>query len=378
MKTWPKLYKMDSKGKIREWSIEAVEWMSEFGKPTQGDGKASAYCQVHGLQGGKMQRSYTVVTSGKNKGKANETSMWEQCQSEAESIWTKKRDRDGYSETIPEDKPLRPMLAKKYKDDGKHIKFPCFVQPKLNGYRCFAVVKDKTVKLLSRKNVEWKSLTHLIKELSYFPDGIYDGELYIHGPIFEKIAGAVRRDEPNDLSAQIEYHLYDWVSDDDYWHRLGTLNLAFSLFAGKFVKLTATHELLNDKDLEQLHDDFVKLGYEGIMLRNKQGPYEVNKRSKNLQKYKKFDDDEYEIIGATENLSGDWVGTCTFKCKTKEGYEFDVMPEGSYSHRAKYWTDWQKGVIKAGMFLTVRHFGYTATDTPVPLFPTGIKLFTGE
>jgi ATP-dependent DNA ligase len=378
MRTWPTLYKLDSKNKIREWRIEAVESMKEFGTPTSGEGNASAYCQIHGVQNGKMQKSYTVVPSGKNIGKANETTAWEQCHSESESIWTKKRDRDGYSETIPTEKPLRPMLALKYKEDGHKIKFPCYVQPKLNGYRCFAIVKGGQVKLVSRKNLEWKSLFHLVEALKNFPDGIYDGELYKHGEDFEKISGAVRRDEPNELSAQVEYHLYDMVSNEDYENRKHVLNVLFGILNFKFLKLTHTQLVLSKEELDPLHDEFVKLGYEGIMVRNKKGPYKINARSKDLQKYKKFDDDEYEIVGATENVSGDWVGTCTFKCKTKEGYEFDVMPEGSYAVREKYWLDWQKGTIKAGEFLTVRHFGYTATEKPVPLFPTGLRIWTGE
>jgi DNA ligase-1 len=38
-------------------------------------------------------------------------------------------------------------------------------------------------------------------------------------------------------------------------------------------------------------------GYEGIMVRNPNSPYEISKRSSYLQKYKEFDDDEFEIIG---------------------------------------------------------------------------------
>jgi ATP-dependent DNA ligase len=286
------------------------------------------------------------------------------------SLWTKKRDRDGYTEYIPTEKPLRPMLAKKYKEDGKHIKFPCLVQPKLNGLRCLAFVKDGKVRLVSRKNVDWKALAHLERELSKFPDGRYDGELYIHGPLFNKIIGAVKRDEANDLSAQIELHLYDLIEENtDYSSRWAKIQEGT-----RFVKKVETVFLKSPDSLDILHDQYVEEGYEGIMLRNIKGGYKVNGRSKDLQKYKKFDDDEFEIIGATENVIGDWVGTCTFRCVTKDGNAFNVMPKGDYDTRAEFWQDWQKGKIKIGDMLTVEYFGFTTTDKPVPNFPVGKEI----
>ena len=79
------LYKLDSKGKVRTWSI------ATFG---------NTYNQVHGILGGKMQSTFTEVKSGKNIGKANETTAEEQCQLEAEALWKKKRDRSGYTEEV--------------------------------------------------------------------------------------------------------------------------------------------------------------------------------------------------------------------------------------------------------------------------------------
>lgn len=366
MKTWPALHKLDNKGKVRYWEVQV-------GEIRQG---IWGYTQYHGTLGGKIISSTTEISAGKNIGKKNETTVQEQCELKAESLWTKKRDRDGYTEHIPTEKPLRPMLAKKYKEDGKHIKFPCLVQPKLNGLRCLAFVSSGNVRLVSRKNVEWKSLPHLVEELSKFPDGVYDGELYKHGPLFNNIIGAVKRDEANDLSAQIELHVYDLVEEKtDYIYRLAKIvsNFPDERTNIKFVN----YKIINKPDeIDEVHDKFVEEGYEGIMLRNKAGGYKVNGRSKDLQKYKKFDDDEFEIVGATENVVGDWVGTCTFRCVTKDGNEFNVMPKGDYNTRAEFWQDWQAGKIKPGDMLTVEFFGYTTTDKPVPNFPVGKEIRT--
>jgi DNA ligase-1 len=53
-------------------------------------------------------------------------------------------------------------------------------------------------------------------------------------------------------------------------------------------KLVDTIEVDKLEDVKKYHDKFVADGYEGLMVRDKDGPYEVQKRSKYLQKYKEF------------------------------------------------------------------------------------------
>ncbi len=147
-------------------------------------------------------------------------------------------------------------------------------------------------------------------------------------------------------------------------------------FKEYFCKLVETKKLDTSLFIDEVHDKYVESGYEGMMLRNILGGYKINGRSKDLQKYKKFDDDEFPIIGATENVVGDWVGTCTFRCVTKDGNEFNVMPKGDYETRAEFWKDWKADKIKVGDMLTVEYFGYTTTDKPVPNFPVGKEIRT--
>ena len=59
------------------------------------------------------------------------------------------------------------------------------------------------------------------------------------------------------------------------------------------------------------------------MLRNIESPYELNKRSKHLQKYKKFIDSEYKIIGFKEG-KGDAKGTVIWDFETDSGQTFSV------------------------------------------------------
>lgn len=113
---------MDSKGKIREWSISV------------GKDKRGHYYEItHGQKDGAMQNARTYVLKGKNIGRANETTAEEQCLSEAKSEHTKQIERKGYTESIPTTQPLKPMLAKKYEDEKDKVIYPCAVQPKLDG-----------------------------------------------------------------------------------------------------------------------------------------------------------------------------------------------------------------------------------------------------
>ena len=356
MKTWPKLYKLDNKGKIRVWWIEAIESI---------DGDPPAYYQNHGVLDGKIQRTSTYITEGKNKGKSNATTSWEQCCLEAESLWTKQRDRKGYTETIPSAKPFGPMLAKSYDKDGHHIKFPCYVQPKLDGLRCLAIVKDGKVELRSRQNKVFKVLDHIEKELYQFPDGVYDGELYAHDVSFQDIVSGIKRDEKNDLTAKIEYWIYDIVNEDNNKLRQITIS---ELPFNNIIKRVATIDTADETFLDKFHSHFTNMGFEGIMVRNWNGLYKVNGRSADLQKYKKFMDEEFEIFDAEEN-KGKLAGSCVFHCKTKDGGTFKVMPEGSESQRKKYWTDWNSGKIKSGMMATVEFFSYTTSIPKIPRFP---------
>lgn len=167
MKRFPTLYKIDSKGKIREWSI-IVE--------------GNTYTQIYGIKDGKMQHVSTEIKVGKNIGRANETTAEEQCRAEAESLWKKQRDRKGYTEDIPTEKPMRPMLAKSFDKDGKCIEFPCYVQKKYDGcvsgdtliktkeygYKPISWIVDNQIecKVKSRNkngNLEYKPITYHFK-----------------------------------------------------------------------------------------------------------------------------------------------------------------------------------------------------------------------
>ena len=105
--------------------------------------------------------------------------------------------------------------------------------------------------------------------------------------------------------------------------------------------------------------------YEGLIVRDQEGPYEINKRSKYLQKYKNFNEDEFEIIGFHhEDLDGNKL--LIWDCKTKDGKEFAVVPNGTNEFSIELFKNAKKYI---GKLLTVVFFGYTEKGSP--RFPKG-------
>lgn len=146
MKNFPTLYKKSSTGKTSEWTICA--------RHTQ-DG--ADYNVVHGYVDGKKQSTTVQVDSGKNIGKKNETSAYEQACAEAESKWKKQLDK-GYVEDCSsvdsvKAERISPMLAYSYDDHPKKIKWPCYWQPKLDG----CVSGDTLIKTkeYGYKSIKW-------------------------------------------------------------------------------------------------------------------------------------------------------------------------------------------------------------------------------
>lgn len=364
------LYKMDSKGKIRVLTVS-------YGS----DERGSFYEQEHGLLDGKLQTSRTYV-AGKNAGKANATTDEEQAEKEAESKRAKKRDRGGYSESIPEDKPMMPMLAQSHDKHGHKIKYPAYVQPKLDGIRCFVHVDGESVTLKSRTGKEFKSLGHIadaVRELvsvmgKSVGSFILDGELYNHQfkEDFQGLVSAIKRDKPSETTHMVQFHCYDYVAEGrDFEDRIQELyHMDQWLSEVTTIQIVQTFPVDNLDEVVGQNSLWLEDGYEGSMIRNAKGGYQPNRRSPDLQKYKSFMDAEFEIVGAVEN-KGKMEGQCTFTCVTEDGTEFGCKPMGDESQREQYWIDFQAGKL-TGKMLTVKFFEWTTSENPVPRFPVGV------
>ena len=367
----PELRKYKS-NKILTWSIKTDHYPAY-----------STYTITHGQLKGKLQTTTTEVRSGKNLGKANETTVEKQCDLEAKALWQKQIDRKGYSDpklcVIPASMLyISPMLAVEYDKFAHKVKFPCYVQPKLDGVRCLAYLDSfnpNNVILQSRQRKEFNHLNHIRSALLPIfkerPHLILDGELYSHNYTFQEIISAIKRDEPNHLTAEVEYHIYDIVSNKPYKDRykeLQTIAINEIKFKNRnSLKWVYTSNVIQQDGFEEWHRKFTSQGYEGIMIRNADGLYKQDGRSQDLLKYKKFIDQEFPIVGAEQN-KGKLSNTCTFQL-SHNNVTFSAMPEGSLEEREQLYEDWKNGVIKKGDLATVKFFSWTTGQNPIPRFP---------
>lgn len=357
-----KLYKKDSLGRIREWSIA-------IGKDIRGH----YYEITHGQKDGKMQVARTYVEAGKNIGRSNETSPVEQAKFEAQAEYTKQKDREGYSENIPENKPLKPMLAKKYHDEKGKIVYPCVVQPKLDGSRTFAHVTKDGCKLISRQLKEYTGLDHITNELAplhkKYGDFILDGELFNPDLDFQTIMSLVRKTKNyTKESTQIQLWVYDMVSEDTFHQRF--INWSYITLNLTNVRQVATHIVKSEDEIFRFHKKFVHEGYEGTMIRNLGSEYKINGRSSDLLKLKDFLDEEFKIVGFKSG-KGKFENIPTFELITSTGATFEAVPKGTEEQRASYLVNAESYI---GKLATVRFFEYTTSDPPVPRFPVIVDL----
>ena len=376
IQTFPALQGATLTGKTKVWSIEV--------RLQDGCG---VIVTTHGQKDGKMQVNEKVISEGKNIGKKNETTPFEQAVSEARAAWTKKRESNytPIDETIVEDDgsedetaggrgkgvdesvPL-PMLAHDYNKRGKSIQFPCFVQKKFDGTRCVAVPQKG---LFSRNRKSYPHLDHIKEEINKLPPNmILDGELYSETLSFQEIVGLVKRETlkagDQEKQLQIQFHVYDLINDAPYVQRYANLQLLFRRYKFKHLVLVKTENCESEEKMKEMHAQYVAEGYEGIMLRNKEGVYS-NARSVHLQKYKDFFDTEVKIVGFKSG-EGLEEGCVVWLCEHK-GKQFACRPRGTREERMELF---QNGASYIGKELTVRY--QQETDDGLLRFPVGITI----
>jgi len=284
----------------------------------------------------------------------------------------------GRASEITESVPL-PMLAHKWPEKAKHVVFPCVVQPKFDGTRTVAVcgLKLGVPCLFSRQRKAYPHLEHIQAVVCQLPKGLLlDGELYRHDLDFNEIVGTIKKktltkaDEPK--HALIQLHCYDIVDEKKtFEERFAVLKGLFSEYKkviGDVLVLCPTEMVAKKEDLKPKHDEYVADGYEGLMIRNVLGLYEVGHRSTDLLKMKEFQDDEFKIVGFYEGEGGD-KGLVIWRCVTKEGKLFGCRPHGTHEDRAELF---KHGKDYVGKMLTVRF--QELTPDGIPRFPVGIAV----
>ena len=362
--------KATNKDKIYTWNITVNI-----------DGDNIFLITSHGELDGKQVIHKKEIKSGKGK-----KTKYEQALFDAKSKHRCKMEKECYVNDINnvgKNKQIRPMLACTFnfaslekKSRAKNITFPAFCQPKYDGIRCIAYINDDNLILESRNGVKFHNLDHIrsdLKDILLKNNNIYlDGELYTSDLTFEVLSGLTRLvDVPSktDLKKinKLDYILFDCINlnnmDQKYKDRYKQLEKMYSGCAN--IKVTSNYLIKSSEEIKKKHNEYILEGYEGLMLRNIDSKYEVQKRSKDLQKYKEFMEEEFLITGFHEGKGGE-KGTVIWECVTKEKKPFSVRPRGTREFKTDLFNNGDKYI---GKKLTVIFQEYSAEK--IPRFPVG-------
>lgn len=334
------LYTKDSIGNIRYWKIEA---------------KFDSYVTEYGvLFTSNPQILYNSIAKNENLRKHTVEQV-------IDSLW-KEKHKSGYktirdlvpeiiddqlepedlylildrlsSDRTDENNCYKPMKAQPYKIGC--MKFPCIVQPKINGVRNVAFKtldnkglfgKDDIIKFLSKEGNEYKikHLTSQLNDLEY--NIVLDGELYIPGVQVTTIGGSARN-ENNPYHNNLSYLIFDLaikllcqIERSELLNELDLKNVS-RYNTDDFCKLNKTKRLAvgihivpfeivsNERDLERYYHMYLDAGFEGLIARDIEAMYKFGQRPQTMRKLKEIYDSEFVILDIYYSEKGNVIFTC--------------------------------------------------------------------
>ena len=364
------LYKRDSKGKVRIWTMQVG---------FNNDNEAGIRT-ISGLVDGQKVTSEWNLTEAKNVGRSNATTAKTQAEFEAKAEWTKNVDKEYFVDVNAIDSytAFKPMLAH---DFTKTPVTSGITQPKLDGIRMVVNTRG----LYSRSNKEIVAVPHIAEALADFikdhPTITLDGELYNHElkDNFQKITSLVRKtvnlgaDELAESKELVQYHIYDMFDsanpDMTFMQRYNWIQKNVHLVNKKAIGIHLVPIAIceTSEEIDVMYGEYTQAGYEGQMIRQ-DAVYE-NKRSKGLLKRKEFITEEYEVVQVHEG-QGNWAGYAKrLTLKMADGTTFSSGIRGSQAKLKELLEnpniDWA----------TCRYF--ELSNDGVPRFPVTIDYGTG-
>ena len=206
----------------------------------------------------------------------------------------------------------------------------------------------------------WSRKGNLIHAPDYFlaelpRDIALDGELWVGYGKFEETVSIVRSETPDDRWKRVHFMVFDVPqSKGSFEQRMQFLRETLSE-GNRFVRIVAQERCQSVTQLLAERDRVVRLGGEGLMLRQAQSAYEPG-RSPTLLKVKPYDDAEATVI-AHEPGKGKFAGKLgALRVRTDDGREFSIGSGFTDAER--------ESPPPVGTVITYRFQGLTAKGLP--------------
>lgn len=390
------LFTIDLNGKVRIWYTKIPV---NFDDPDHG-----IYFVYHGLLSSFFNETIkgdSVIVYPKNIGKSNETNINQQIKLETASSYRLKvikgyksldslgidvfMDKHGnltvdYNSGLSDNLEqvisfamgdlksgdnglLKPMKAQKFQFDK--FNYPAFIQPKINGLRCFiqweiieegkgmfktrretATARSKEGHLYNIPHITDRFVKHMFKNGDDQYDLIYDGELYIEMKSVNYIKSSIpmmtihgKFTNPSRDPKSVKFYCFDLAINKDQHYRINTLSSLFNYWEldndNQPTVIVPTYLTHNDTETIRYMDKFISMGYEGAVIRDRDAYYNFGGRPKTMMKCKKFLDAEFLILDVVPKPKEPETGMFVLK-NDINNEQFTCNPEGSFDERAEF------------------------------------------
>lgn len=330
------LYKRDSKGKIREWTVDVEMVNSE-----------SATIEItSGIVDGKLVSKTEEILPNKLYKCA-----FERAKSLA-STKHKNKLKSGYVMSIEAAEKAevlqKPMLAKRVEiEDVDSLKLPLYGQTKKNGVRGWYDCTNRV--LYSREMNQLNPPQHIVDTLRVMaeenPDILWrDLELYADGYPVQDVVSMVKGDHEDKHKLRI--WLFDCVHKDKelpfskrYKECVKAQN-GFSLVDIAYCWLYIKHSEIKDA-----YWSLIDASEEGLILRDPNASYKFdngNHRSSALIKVKPIYSKEFKVCSVSYDwkvIDGERTPLVEFVCEDENSNKFKVIPNWTTKRRASWFYD---------------------------------------
>jgi ATP-dependent DNA ligase len=233
------------------------------------------------------------------------------------------------------------MLAKDGKGNKKVKEIVAkggLVSPKLDGYRCLAIIVDGEVELYSRNGTLYGNFPSIEEELKkLFPIGsyVFDGEIMSDN--FQSMQKTAFSIKSKQSCGDVVYHIFDEIPFDEWNTQVFAVNkvdrykqlcTTFNTIVSSRLQLVPQTFTTSLADILQLEIDYCAQGYEGAMF-VPDIPYYLGKKTNRMMKFKTMLSQDCKVLGFVqgENKYAGMLGALTVmqenQCICDVGTGFD-------------------------------------------------------